>query len=174
MNEQERQTFLAAPHIGVLSVANTAGRPPHSIPLWYAYEPGGTLTFFTGTQGRKARKTALKGFKLHPYSRYADQLVHVAVLGYAVEDDLSGMLALVRNWRAAAAREQRAVRRVDPVLDLDVRHDSSGGVVPRGRDQPPAAGLDGAWTAFARSAGRPRNPRDLRRRGQSQRRTRPV
>jgi nitroimidazol reductase NimA-like FMN-containing flavoprotein (pyridoxamine 5'-phosphate oxidase superfamily) len=59
MNEQERQAFLAEPHIGVLSVANTAGRPPHSIPLWYAYEPGGTVTFFTGTQGRKARKTAL-------------------------------------------------------------------------------------------------------------------
>ena len=59
MNEQERQSFLAEPHVGVLSVANTDGRPPHSIPLWYAYEPGGSVTFFTGTQGRKARKTAL-------------------------------------------------------------------------------------------------------------------
>ena len=59
MNEQERQAFLAEPHIGVLSVASGGERPPLSVPVWYHYEPGGNLTFFTGTQGRKARKTAL-------------------------------------------------------------------------------------------------------------------
>jgi hypothetical protein len=30
-----------------------------TVPVWYGYEPGGNLTFFTGTQGRKARKTRL-------------------------------------------------------------------------------------------------------------------
>jgi len=59
MTEQERQAFLAEPRIGVLSVANGGDRPPHTVPLWYAYQPGGDLTFFTGTQGRKARKTGL-------------------------------------------------------------------------------------------------------------------
>jgi len=55
----ERQDFLAQPHIGVLSVTSDDDRPPLTVPVWYAYEPGGDLTFFTGTQGRAARKTGL-------------------------------------------------------------------------------------------------------------------
>ncbi|HYE08321.1 MAG TPA: hypothetical protein VEL07_22595 [Planctomycetota bacterium] len=49
--------------------------------------------------GRGARKKALKGFKNHRYSQYADDLQHVAVLGYAKKADLSGMLeSLVALW----------------------------------------------------------------------------
>ena len=59
LTDQERQAFLAEPHVGVLSVAAGDGRPPHATPVRYAYQPGGNLTFFTGTQGRKARKTGL-------------------------------------------------------------------------------------------------------------------
>jgi hypothetical protein len=59
MTDQEREAFLQEPHIAVISVANDAGRPPHSAPVWYHYEPNGNVTFFTGTQGRVARKTAL-------------------------------------------------------------------------------------------------------------------
>ena len=56
MTEKERQEFLAVPHIGVLSVAVGNDRPPHTTPVWYGYEPGGSITFFTETQGRKSRK----------------------------------------------------------------------------------------------------------------------
>ena len=59
MTEQEREEFLAEPHIGVLSVASDSDRPPLTVPVWYGYRPGGTVSFFTGTQGRKARKTTL-------------------------------------------------------------------------------------------------------------------
>lgn len=59
MTEQEREQFLAEPRIAVLSVARGAGRPPHATPVWYAYEPGGNVTFFTGTQGRRSRKAEL-------------------------------------------------------------------------------------------------------------------
>src|SRR5829696_4503589 len=59
LTERERQAFLAEPHIGVLSVASDDGRPPLAVPLWYDYEPGSNLTFFTGTQGRRARKAGL-------------------------------------------------------------------------------------------------------------------
>lgn len=34
-------------------------RPPHTTPVWYAYEPGGEVTFFTGTQGRRSKKADL-------------------------------------------------------------------------------------------------------------------
>src|SRR3712207_8305060 len=59
MTERERQEFLAGPHVAVLSVARGGDRPPHTTPVWYAYEPGGEVTFFTGTQGRRSRKADL-------------------------------------------------------------------------------------------------------------------
>jgi uncharacterized protein len=55
----ERQEFLAGRHVGVVSVARGDSRPPHSTPVWYAYEPGGNISFFTGTQGRRSRKAGL-------------------------------------------------------------------------------------------------------------------
>jgi uncharacterized protein len=59
LSKEERQAFLAEPHIGVVSVASDDGRPPLAAPTWYSYEPGGDLTFFTGTMGRKSRKIDL-------------------------------------------------------------------------------------------------------------------
>jgi uncharacterized protein len=59
MTVQEREAFLAEARVGVLSVAGDDDRPPLTVPLWYGYEPGGNITFFTGTAGRKARKTSL-------------------------------------------------------------------------------------------------------------------
>jgi len=57
--DQKWQAFLAEPHVAVLSVASDDDRPPHTVPLFYHYEPNGNVTFFTGTQGRTARKTRL-------------------------------------------------------------------------------------------------------------------
>jgi len=54
LTERERQEFLAEPHIGVLSVASDDDRPPLTVPVWYGYRPGGNVSFFTGTRGRKA------------------------------------------------------------------------------------------------------------------------
>src|SRR6266545_5934274 len=59
MTEKERQAFVDEAHVAVLSVAGDDGRPPLSVPVWYHYEPGGNIAFFTGTQGRRARKIAL-------------------------------------------------------------------------------------------------------------------
>ena len=55
MTEQERQEFLAQPHIRVISSASDSDRPPLSVPLWYGYQPGGNISFFTGTQGPQDR-----------------------------------------------------------------------------------------------------------------------
>ena len=59
LTDDERDAFLTEPHIAVLSVASDDGRPPHTVPLFYGYEPGGNLTFYTQTHGRIARKTRL-------------------------------------------------------------------------------------------------------------------
>jgi uncharacterized protein len=55
----QSQEFLGEPRVAVLSVASDGGRPPHAVPVWYAYQPGGDISFFTSTQGRTARKVRL-------------------------------------------------------------------------------------------------------------------
>ncbi|OBH10792.1 pyridoxamine 5'-phosphate oxidase family protein [Mycobacterium sp. E3247] len=53
--ESERQEFLAATHVAVLSVDAADGRPPASVPIWYDYTPGGDIRIMTGAASRKAR-----------------------------------------------------------------------------------------------------------------------
>ena len=54
-NETQRQEFLAAKPVAVLSVAATDGRPPASVPIWYDYAPGGDIRVNTGASSRKAK-----------------------------------------------------------------------------------------------------------------------
>ncbi|MGB6208626.1 pyridoxamine 5'-phosphate oxidase family protein [Mycobacterium sp.] len=53
--ETEREEFLAAKHVAVLSVAATDGRPPASAPIWYGYTPGGNILINTGATARKSK-----------------------------------------------------------------------------------------------------------------------
>ena len=53
--ETERQEFLAAKHVAVLSVAAADGRPPASVPMWYDYTPGGNIRVNTGAASHKAK-----------------------------------------------------------------------------------------------------------------------
>lgn len=53
MSRVEREAFLAATRVGVVSIAE-AGRGPLAVPVWYRYTPGGTLRFVTGANSRKA------------------------------------------------------------------------------------------------------------------------
>jgi general stress protein 26 len=53
MSATEREAFLAGLHVGVLSVADEAGRAPLAIPVWYLYEPGGDIAFITGRDSPK-------------------------------------------------------------------------------------------------------------------------
>jgi hypothetical protein len=54
MTRDERETFLADLHVGVFSVSNGA-KGPLSLPIWYAYEPGGELRIITDETSRKAK-----------------------------------------------------------------------------------------------------------------------
>jgi PPOX class probable F420-dependent enzyme len=53
-SEIEREEFLAAKHVAVLSVA-ADGRPPASVPMWYDYTPGGNILINTGAGARKSK-----------------------------------------------------------------------------------------------------------------------
>ena len=105
MTEQEREDFLAEARIGVLSVASDDGRPPLSVPLWYGYEPGGDISFFTGTQGRRARKTSLiekAGVLSLTVQRDEFPYKYVTVEGAVVQADrppsAEQMLAVTRRY----------------------------------------------------------------------------
>ena len=54
------QSFLAAPHIGMLAVARRSG-PPIASPVWYGYEPGGDVVFTIGRNSAKAKALRTAG-----------------------------------------------------------------------------------------------------------------
>ena len=60
MTKQERETFLAGVHIGIISIAEE-GRGPLTVPVWYAYDAGGELRVVTGRESRKGRLLARAG-----------------------------------------------------------------------------------------------------------------
>ncbi len=57
MTREERESFLAEVHVGVLSVARR-DRGPLTVPIWYGYEPGKELWIVTERQSRKGRLLA--------------------------------------------------------------------------------------------------------------------
>ena len=54
MTTGEREAFLGGLHVAVLSV-DDPGRGPLTIPVWYSYAPGGTVSVVTGGQSVKAQ-----------------------------------------------------------------------------------------------------------------------
>ena len=54
MSKAEREAFLADVHVGIISISDGA-RGPVTVPIWYAYDPGGELSIITDRASRKAR-----------------------------------------------------------------------------------------------------------------------
>ena len=105
LSEQEREEFLGGVHVGVLSVARDGSAPPLASPLWYAYQPGGNLSFFTGTEGRRAHKAALvrrAGVVTLTVQQETYPYRYVSVGGTVVGDDAppseEQMLAICRRY----------------------------------------------------------------------------
>jgi uncharacterized protein len=53
MSKVQREAFLAGLHVAVISISEN-GRGPLTVPIWYAYEPGGVVRFVTGGASKKA------------------------------------------------------------------------------------------------------------------------
>src|SRR5512135_2519696 len=54
MTVDERQAFLAKAWVGVISIAEE-GRGPLTVPVWYAYQPGGQVSIWTGLSTRRMK-----------------------------------------------------------------------------------------------------------------------
>jgi PPOX class probable F420-dependent enzyme len=83
--DAERQEFLAAKHVGVLSVAAADGRPPASVPIWYDYTPGGDIRINTGAGARKAKLIERAGAVTLVAQREEPPYQYVVVEGTVVE-----------------------------------------------------------------------------------------
>jgi PPOX class probable F420-dependent enzyme len=83
--ETERQEFLAAKHVAVLSVATADGRPPASVPIWYDYTPGGNIRINTGPAARKAKLIERAGAVTLVVQREEPPYQYVVVEGTVVE-----------------------------------------------------------------------------------------
>lgn len=76
LSRDERERFLAEPHIAALSVSAGDTRGPLTVPVWYQYHPGGEPWVLTGADSRKARLIEEKGYfslmveRLEPTTRY--------------------------------------------------------------------------------------------------------
>ncbi|MBX9607874.1 MAG: pyridoxamine 5'-phosphate oxidase [Gammaproteobacteria bacterium] len=105
MTKAEREAFLAEPRVGVFSVAR-AGRPPLSVPIWYAYAPGGEVGLWMEADTPKARALHASGcFSLvtqdgtRPY-RYVS--VSGPVVAMAPIDWHAELLPLIRRYLTGA------------------------------------------------------------------------
>jgi nitroimidazol reductase NimA-like FMN-containing flavoprotein (pyridoxamine 5'-phosphate oxidase superfamily) len=76
LTREEREQFLAEPHIAALAVDGGAGRAPLTVPIWYQYESDGTVWIMTGLDSRKnelisaAGRFTLMVDRLEPTIRY--------------------------------------------------------------------------------------------------------
>ena len=54
MTKEERETFLAGLHVGVISIEQE-GEAPLTVPIWYDYAPDAGVWVITGDSSLKAR-----------------------------------------------------------------------------------------------------------------------
>ena len=109
LSVNEREQFLAEPHVAALSVYAGDTRGPLTVPIWYQYRPGEEPWILTGPGSRKARMIEATGFfslmveRLEPTTRY------VAVDGAVsrIEPGTDALLEeLTRRYLSGAAAER--------------------------------------------------------------------
>lgn len=98
LSAEEREQFLAEPHIGALSVVERADRAPLTVPIWYQYTPGGELWINTGPDSRKAQAIRAAGRFSLMVQRVEPTVRYVSVEGPVTRID-SGSRA--QSWEMA-------------------------------------------------------------------------
>jgi nitroimidazol reductase NimA-like FMN-containing flavoprotein (pyridoxamine 5'-phosphate oxidase superfamily) len=99
LTREEREQFLAEPHIAALAVDAGADRAPLTVPIWYQYAPGGDVWIMTGLDSRKNRLIKAAGRftlmvdRLEPTIRYVSVEGSVVETVTATEEDLREMSA---------------------------------------------------------------------------------
>lgn len=85
LTREEREEFLAEPHVAALAVEAGAGRAPLTIPIWYQYAPGDDVWIITGLDSRKHRLISAAGRFSLLVDRVEPSLRYVSVEGPVVD-----------------------------------------------------------------------------------------
>jgi hypothetical protein len=81
LSVQDRELFLAEPHIAAFSVAAGPDRGPWCVPIWYQYAPGGEAWVLTTAGSRKARLIEAAGRFTLTVDRLVPTVRYVSVEG---------------------------------------------------------------------------------------------
>ncbi|MFD4259629.1 pyridoxamine 5'-phosphate oxidase family protein [Streptomyces sp. NPDC058534] len=100
LSREEREKFLAEPHIAALAVDAEAGRAPLTVPIWYQYEPGSDVWIMTGLDSRKNQRIRAAGRFSLMVDRLEPTIRYVSVEGPVVET----VPATEENLREISAR----------------------------------------------------------------------
>ncbi|MFH8403431.1 pyridoxamine 5'-phosphate oxidase family protein [Streptomyces sp. NPDC018019] len=128
LTTEERERFLAEPHIGALSVASDeADRAPLTVPIWYAYEPGGDLWITTERDSRKARLIAAAGRfslmvdRVEPTVRYVSVEGEVVSAEPTTDEEVRAMVERYLAPEAAAAYLKDVQPAFGPAVTIRMR-----------------------------------------------------
>ncbi|MDQ1006935.1 hypothetical protein QFZ82_001420 [Streptomyces sp. V4I23] len=87
LSRDEREQFLAEPHIAALAVesGDNGGRAPLTVPIWYQYAPGGDIWIMTGRDSRKGQLIAEAGRFSLMVDRVEPTIRYVSVEGPVID-----------------------------------------------------------------------------------------
>ncbi|NWF24832.1 pyridoxamine 5'-phosphate oxidase family protein [Streptomyces sp. PKU-EA00015] len=87
LSRDEREQFLAEPHIAALAVesGDNGGRAPLTVPIWYQYAPGGDVWIMTGRDSRKGQLIAEAGRFSLMVDRVEPTIRYVSVEGPVID-----------------------------------------------------------------------------------------
>lgn len=127
LTREEREQFLAEPHVGALAVAAEEGRAPLSVPIWYHYEPGGELWILTGRDSRKAQLIGTAGRftmmvdRVEPTVRYVSVEGPVTAMDPGTREDHLRMAARYLPKEKAEAFVDYAEQELEPHVAIRMR-----------------------------------------------------
>ena len=107
LSKDEREQFLAEPHIAAMSVYAGDARGPLTVPIWYQYAPGGEPWILTGSGSRKHRLIEAAGHlslmveRLEPSVRYVAVDGAVSRIEPGTDPRLAQIVAALRTLRGA-------------------------------------------------------------------------
>ncbi|MEV3855920.1 pyridoxamine 5'-phosphate oxidase family protein [Streptomyces sp. NPDC050095] len=119
LTKDQREDFLTATHPACLAVEARGGRGPLTVPIWYAYRPGGAFTAVTAHDSRKAHLLAAAGRctllvqRVEPTYRYVSAEGPVA-LRTATADDIRQIAGRYLAEDVLATYVENSLRRYGP------------------------------------------------------------
>ncbi|MBC2904653.1 pyridoxamine 5'-phosphate oxidase family protein [Streptomyces cupreus] len=85
LTREEREQFLAEPHVAAFSVDGGADRAPLTVPIWYQVEDDGSVWIMTGLESRKNQLISAAGRYSLMVDRLEPTIRYVSVEGPVVE-----------------------------------------------------------------------------------------